>query len=63
MLLKLDVVLSYACVTMVARMPFLILNHSGSAFFSISWTELRLNHCVLAGTRMYLWLSAYRLGM
>lgn len=25
-------------------MPFLPLNHSGSAFFSISWMECKLNH-------------------
>lgn len=35
-LLEFDVALGWQKGTIVARMPFLILNHSGSAFFSIS---------------------------
>lgn len=63
MLLKLDIALYKQLITIVASIPFFILNHSGRAFFSIQCTEFRLNHCVLAGMRIYLWLSASLLEM
>ena len=60
---ELDIVLNDKIDTMVARIPFLILNHSGKAFFYISWTVFKLNQRVRAGKRRYLRPSISLVGM
>jgi len=63
MFLELDVALNHFIHTIVAIIPFFILNHSGRAFFSISCTVFILNQSVRAGRTRYLRPSLSLVGM